>query len=151
MRSTQLAAVLLLGSVFAWLLGGPVSGFGQCEKPSDQCANQLDPFNSDGDFYYRAQLFPGEMAKLRYSFFTGMRYRIIPCGTSDTGANLVFDVFDQTGLRVYTSKTNPGKGYYDIEFGASGQYLIEASFTEGEGCASILVGYMDADEASRLE
>jgi hypothetical protein len=124
---------------------------GQCEKNMQDCSHLIEPFNSDGNFYYRAQLFPNEQAKLRYSFLTNMTYRVIPCGKSDKNEDLSINIFDKAGVRVFTSKELPNNnGYYDIEFGVAGQYTIAASFESGSGCASIIVAYLPSEKAKAL-
>ncbi|MCS6904136.1 MAG: hypothetical protein RML72_04960 [Bacteroidia bacterium] len=115
------------------------------------CSHLIPPFNSDGNFYYRAQLFPNEQAKLKYTFLTGITYRIIPCGRSDKNEPLSINIFDKAGLRVFTSKdVTTNNGYYDIEFGIAGQYTIAASFESGSGCASIIVAYLSNDKVGNI-
>lgn len=127
----------------------PVLAQSDCAGSELACRSRISYFNSDGS-YYRAELFDGESAKLRTTFYSGMVYRIVPCGTSSQGKPLLVEIYDHRGVGVFHSRTYPEKGYYDIRFGATGQYTVEVRFEQGEGCASLLVGYLDQATADRM-
>jgi hypothetical protein len=121
-----------------------------CDSIAFRCETDLFPFNSDGN-YYRAELFPGETAKLTINFSSDLVYRIVPCGTSDEGVAPEFSIVDPNGVGVFFSDKAPAEGTYDIGFGASGEYTIEVRYPEGGGCAALLVGYLTEQEAEEYE
>ena len=84
------------------------------------------------------------------TFYEGMTYRVIPCGKSDKGDRLSFLVLDSRGLGVFNSATMEPRPYYDFSFGATGEYEIEARFLNGDGCAAIIVGYLESSKAEAL-
>jgi hypothetical protein len=112
----------------------------QCQQAAGACKPLMAPFNYDGA-YFRAELFDGESASLRQTFYSGMTYRIIPCGTSSNGGRLNVSVFDSRDVGVFHSRQQPGKNFFDIQFGATGTYRVEVRFENGEGCAAVLIGY----------
>jgi hypothetical protein len=125
---------------------GASQAYSQCDEKSDSCSAELFPFNSDGN-YFRAQLFPGESAKLRITMYAGMVYRIIPCSGSKTGEKLIFDLFDKKGNLLFSSADAKGNTtHFDFSFGATSEYLVVARYKKGGGCASIIVGYQEEDE-----
>lgn len=124
-------------------------GYSQCAKVTDNCIQFIKPYQSEGQ-YYRAQLFPEEEAKLKVTFFSRMAYRIVPCGKSSTNSPLIFTIFDKNGVFIYTNKDEPNKTHYDFTFGATGPYQIRARYESGEGCAALLVGYLEEDKAAEI-
>ena len=134
------ALLLALG-----LLAAPAARAQQCDEAADSCSAQLFPFSSDGQ-YYRAQLFPGETARLRITFYAGIIYRLVPCGVSRTGDPLLITLYDRQGNKLFTNEGRMGEGAFDFSFGATSDYTVVARFKKGAGCAAILVGFQDAEE-----
>lgn len=136
--------------LFAFILSAPAL-FAQCDEMADSCSTELFPFNSDGQ-YYRAQLFPGETAKVRVTLYEGMVYRVIPCGKSKTGEKLVFALYDKKGNLLFSNENSKVlENYYDFSFGATSEYLIVAKYKSGSGCAAVLVGYQEEDKSGELD
>lgn len=132
-----LFAVLLLASA-------PVAAQ-QCDEAADSCSALLFPFSSDGQ-YYRAQLFPGETARLKITFYEGIVYRLVPCGVSRAGDPLIITLYDRQGNKLFTNEGRTGESAFDFAFGATSDYTVVARFKKGAGCAAILVGFQDAEE-----
>lgn len=112
----------------------------QCQPQVAVCRGMVPPYQHDGS-YFRAELFDGEMAKLRTTFYRGMTYRVVPCGKSSTQQPLSISILDNRGVGVFHSSSRPDQPYFDIEFGATGVYTIEMRYPSGEGCAAVLIGY----------
>jgi hypothetical protein len=133
-------------ALLATLLAVATPALAQCDEKADSCSAELFPFNSDGN-YFRAQLFPGESAKLRITMYEGMVYRVIPCSGSKTGERLVFDLYDKKGNLLYSNLTaKPTETHWDFSFGATSEYTMVARYKKGGGCASIIVGYQEDDQ-----
>jgi hypothetical protein len=145
-RSTiLLLAYLLLGSIYA---------HAQCDDVAQDCSYDLLPFNSDGQFY-RAQLFPGEQAKMRITFYEGIVYRIVPCSEDPKSNPLVFTLYDKRGNKLFSNAGTLDQRAWDFAFGATADYLIEVSLGKpsNSGCVAIQIGYkeMDDEEDDYLE
>lgn len=130
------AAIVLATAVVSF----PGTAHAQCKEMVQQCTPKLNPFNYDGD-YYRAQLFEDEKATLNITFYSGITYRVVPCGVSSSGQRLEIEVYDKRGVGVFHSRNMPNESVFDFNFGASGQYKIVARYPGGEGCASLVIGY----------
>ncbi len=143
---TRLPLILGFGLL---LLALPNTSQAQCGNFTEKCETNLGEFNTDGG-YYRSMLFEGEQAKLYMTFYEGMTYRIILCGESDKGDDLNFLVLDSRGVGVFNSAEMEPRPYYDFSFNATGDYEIEARFLSGDGCAAIIVGYLENSKAEAL-
>lgn len=119
----------------------------QCESAAETCTGSLAPFQPVSGAYFRAELFPFASAKLRIQFEFDRVYRIVPCGTSDRNARLVFNLYDRAGVLVYSSSSSPDRSVFEFDFGVSGQYTIVAGFEQGGGCAALLIGSTAKDAA----
>ncbi len=118
---------------------------GQCNRTARRCYHPLRFFEYDGQ-YYRVQLFEGESAKLKVFLYSGMAYRIVPC--ADEGTEVIFELYDPTGVRLYTTQSH--QDFWDLSLGASGEYTIVGRLRKGEGCLTILIGYMSRDRYEQL-
>lgn len=133
---THYRLLLLLG-----LLASPLALRAQCDDAADACETILLPYNSTGQ-YYRAQLFPGEDARLRLTFYRGMLYRVVPCSGAEDGARLLISVYDKTGKLLYNNESRAGDAFVDLSFGATSDYVLVARYAgQASGCAAVLVGY----------
>lgn len=112
-----------------------------CDDLADNCAPLLFPYTYDGQ-YYRAQLFPGEAAQVKVTFYSGLVYRLVACN-GDNGQPLLVTLTDKKGNKLYDSSLEGAEPYWDFSFGASSEYIISARFKDGGGCATVLVGYKD--------
>jgi hypothetical protein len=119
------------------------SGFAsaQCDDIAQDCSYDLLPFNSDGQFY-RAQLFPGEQAKMRITFYEGIVYRVVPCSEDPKGNPLVFTLYDKRGNKLFSNAGTLDQRAWDFAFGATADYLIEVSLGKpsNSGCVAVLIG-----------
>ncbi len=115
----------------------------QCDQVASTC-NPLTPFHSDGK-YFRVQLLEGETAKLRINFNSGLVYRMISCSKSDQGDRLSIKIYDLAGKLVFDNSKDTDS-QWDINFGASVQYTLEAKYAKGSGCAALKIGYLPLAE-----
>jgi hypothetical protein len=150
-QPSQASLLAALGLVCGLFLR-PGTAAAQCEPSIPACQANLAPFQSVGHRYFRAEIFPNGNAKLRYQFEFDRIYRIVPCGTSDRNGRLAFNVYDRTGVLVFSSTTAPERTSYDFDFGTSGQYTFVVGFEQGGGCAALLIGTLpkDSPEAATL-
>ena len=118
------------------------TAYAQCERVVSQCKKFIKDFSYDGNFY-RAQLFQGEYARVKMVLYSGMVYRIIGCSSANNGSD--FELYDPAGVRL-VKETNANKKYWDIVVGATGRYSVIARQTQGEGCVSLIVGYMPIED-----
>ncbi len=130
--------ILILGILF-WATG--TQSYGQCKEFIPQCKTKLESFTTDGNFY-RVQLFEGEYARLNVVLYSGMVYRIIPCASD---GKVSFDLFDPAGVKLL-STTNKKKNHWDVIVGATGKYTVVARQRKGDGCVSVIVGYMKTED-----
>lgn len=122
----------------------PLASRAQCDDIAESCEAVLVPYNSTGQ-YYRAELFPGEDARLKLTFYRGMLYRVVPCSGA-SGQRLIISVYDRTGKLLYNNETRGGDAYVDLSFGATSDYTLVAKYAgDGSGCAAVVVGYRPLD------
>lgn len=134
------AATLLLCLVS---FAKPVSA--QCDDIAENCAyDLLPPFTSDGQFY-RAELFPGESATLRITFYENMVYRMIPCSDNVRTNPVIFTLYDPKGNQLYTNQSTKDQLEWDFTFGATSTYTLSFKFANpnAKGCLAIVIGYKD--------
>lgn len=116
----------------------------QCDERAAACTNLLKPFHSDGQ-YYRAQILEGETVKMRVIFYSNLVYRIVSCNKSSDGKPLIIKIIDQSGKQIFSNESDLNS-HWDFQFGATGLYTIQASYAQGDGCASLLIGYQSKDK-----
>ncbi len=120
--------------------------FAQCDERANSCLPKLKPFNSNGQ-YYRVQLVENEVGKIRLVFNSNLVYRIASCNKSNDGKSLIIKIFDINGKQVFSNESDTSN-FWDIQFGATAQYTIQANYPSGSGCAALLVGYLPKDKYS---
>lgn len=130
-------------------LSGNELALAQCDERASACFPHLKPFNSNGQ-YYRVQLVNNEKAKLRLVFNANLVYRIASCNQSSDGKPLNIKIYDTNGKVVFSNEADPGM-QWDIQFGATSQYTIEASYPSGHGCAALLIGYLSKDKYAQMK
>lgn len=135
---------LLFFTFFYLLLFSQTTLWAQCDEKATSCLPKLKPFNSNGQ-YYRVQLVENEIGKIRLVFNSNLVYRIASCNQSNQGKSLIIKIFDMNGKQVFSNESDT-KNFWDIQFGATAQYTIQANYPAGSGCAALLVGYMPKDK-----
>jgi len=138
-------AITLL-TLVASLLPVLPAGSETCDKFALGCEPDLFPYTYDGQ-YYKSELFPGEKAKMKFTFYSGMVYRLVPCGGAKTGEGLIVELYDGNGVRVFTNEKMRDEPFWDFEFGATQTYQLIIRYDKSEGCAAMLVGYLEQDKA----
>jgi hypothetical protein len=121
----------------------------QCDERASACLPKLKPFNSNGQ-YYRVQLVDNEIGKIKLTFNSNLVYRIASCNKSSDGKALVIKIFDTNGKQVFSNESDTGH-FWDIQFGATSQYVIQASYPSGHGCVALLIGYMPKDKYAQIK
>ena len=114
----------------------------QCGQVVSQCKTFIKGFSFDGNFY-RAQLFPGEYARIKMILYSGMVYRIVGCSSAENGTD--FELYDPAGVKLIKAK-NAKQKYWDVVVGATGKYSVIARQTGGEGCVALMVSYMSIED-----
>lgn len=144
-RIQTLFAALVVAALLA-----PVAGRAQCDLTAEDCILALFPFKDDGQFY-RAELFPGESARVRITFYSGMVYRLAPCAQGRNN-RLIMTVRDLRGNVLFTNEGKSAQDYWDFAFAATATYNISVRFENrnAKGCAALLVGYLEADRAQAV-
>lgn len=123
--------------------------YGQCDERASSCLPKLKPFNSNGQ-YYRVQLVENEVGKIRLVFNSNLVYRIASCNQSNDGKALIIKIFDMNGKQVFSNESDT-KNFWDIQFGATAQYTIQANYPSGSGCAALLVGYLPKEKYQEIK
>ena len=121
----------------------------QCDERASACLPKLKPFNSNGQ-YYRVQLVDNEIGKIKLVFNSNLVYRIASCNKSNDGKSLIIKIFDSNGKQVFSNESDTAN-FWDLQFGATAQYTIQANYPSGNGCAALLVGYMSKDKYSEIK
>lgn len=119
----------------------PFFATAQCDKVADACSVELLDFLTDGQ-YYRAQVIDGEEAQLKVTFFEGFTYRVVAC-TDNTGSKINYKLYDGSGQMVFDNGDVPDGTGWDFEIGATDEFTIKASLSEGMGCIIFEIGYDD--------
>lgn len=141
----RFAPLLLLLALFALL---PHASRAQCGDLAEQCGyDLLPPFNSDGQFY-RVELYPGEVARLKLTFYAGVAYRLLPCCENPAKNPVVFTLYDRNGTELYSNQSTLDQRQWDFAFGATSQYTLTFRFAkpESKGCIAIVVGYREISQ-----
>jgi hypothetical protein len=125
----------------ALLTALPLGMGAQCEKPAQECMDDLVDFLSDGQAY-KAQVTAGGTASFRVPLYEGFTYRVVAC-TNVPGAQIRYTVYDGSKKPVFSHVGSHSGAYWDFEIGASDNFTIKASLTKGAGCVVFGVGYDD--------
>ncbi len=139
--------ILILIAIYFFIIDCKVHA--QCDERASSCLPKLKPFNSNGQ-YYRVQLVENEVGKIRLVFNSNLIYRIASCNKSNDGKSLIIKIFDVNGKQVFSNESDTSN-FWDIQFGATAQYIIQASYPSGSGCAALLVGYLPKEKYSGIK
>lgn len=143
----------LAGAAALCVLATATPAAAQCTDNAELCElDLLPPFTSDGQFY-RAELFPGETATLRITFYRGSVYRMIPCSGNAKGKPVVFTLRDSQGNELYSNQSTKDQLEWDFTFGATSNYTLTFQFANPnhEGCLAIVIGYKEQTAEDALE
>lgn len=110
----------------------------------------MDGLNWDGR-YWRAELFGGETTEIYYTFFRGLRYRLIPCGRSNTQAPPHLRIYNANRVLLLDTRTQGEKPYWDLELSNTQLLIIEVYYPSGNGCVALLIGHGPSEVAQAQE
>lgn len=134
----RIGALLILGACFAQM---------PCAKLVPLCRSAfLGDYSWDGR-YWRAELYDGEQTEVYYTFFRGLRYRLIPCGNSSEKAGLAMRIYDANRtLLIDTGTQGEQRSYWELELSSTQLLIIQLYYPRGDGCAALLIGHKAANE-----
>lgn len=127
----------------AWLalcFPGAAAAQYDCESALASCEATLEPFEQTRGRYFRAELFPDEVAKIPLRIDFEKMYRVVPCGNSTTGEPLIIEIYSDGGLLLYSTEKQERRAYYDFAYGTTRNFTLTARYPSGRGCAVLLVG-----------
>jgi len=112
-----------------------------CAKLIPLCkASFIEDYNWDGR-YWRAELYGGETTEVYYTFFKGLRYRLIPCGSSDDKSPLRMRIYNANRALLLDTGTQNSRPYWDLELSSTQLIIIELYYPSGNGCAALIIGH----------
>ncbi|MCS7152796.1 MAG: hypothetical protein N2253_00925 [Bacteroidia bacterium] len=142
MRKSFVAVSLLLAGI-RWLCAQT-----SCKQLVPTCKEAyMENFSWDGR-YWRAELYGGETTEIYYTFFPGLRYRLIPCGSSSTKATPHLRIYNANRTLLLDTRQQGERRYWDLELSSTQLLVIELYYPSGEGCAALLIGHRASMEAS---
>ncbi|MCS7188953.1 MAG: hypothetical protein RMJ66_03135 [Bacteroidia bacterium] len=116
-----------------------------CRQIIPSCrASYMGDFSWDGR-YWKAELYGGEVAEIYYTFFRGLRYRLIPCGRSSNQSVPHLRIYNSNRTLVLDTREHGERKYWDLELSSTQLLIIQLYYSEGEGCASLLIGHKSAE------
>lgn len=119
-----------------------------CKQLVPTCRDSyMEDFSWDGR-YWRAELYGGETTEIYYTFFRGLRYRLIPCGSSSTKATPHLRIYNANRTLLLDTRQQGERHYWDLELSSTQLLMIELYYPSGDGCAALLIGHRVPMEAS---
>ncbi|MCS6895942.1 MAG: hypothetical protein NZZ60_07360 [Bacteroidia bacterium] len=119
-----------------------------CKQLIPACRDAyMENFSWDGR-YWRAELYGGETSEIYYTFFRGIRYRLIPCGSSSTKNTPHIRIYNANRTLLLDTRQQGDRAYWDLELSTTQLLLIELYYPNGDGCAALLIGHRAPMEAS---
>lgn len=122
-----------------------------CESALESCEATLEPFEQTRGRYFRAELFPNEVAKIPLRIDFDKMYRVVPCGSSTTGEPLIVEIYSDGGLLLYSSEKQERRAYYDFAYGTTRNFTLTARYPSGRGCAVLLVGALSKSDNPQID
>jgi len=130
------------GILLFFLTGGILShAQTSCAKLIPLCkASFIEDYSWDGR-YWRAELYGSETTEVYYTFFKGLRYRLIPCGSSDDKSPLRMRIYNANRALLLDTGTQNSRPYWDLELSSTQLIIIELYYPSGNGCAALIIGH----------
>ncbi len=101
----------LLGLIFLASLP-PLFAQQRCKGLIPACRDaHMGDLNWDGR-YWRAELFGSETTEIYYTFFRGLKYRLIPCGRSSTQATPHLRIYNANRVLLLDTRTQGEKPFW---------------------------------------
>jgi hypothetical protein len=122
-----------------------------CAKLIPLCKNSfIEDYNWDGR-YWRAELYGNETTEVYYTFFKGLRYRLIPCGSSDEKSPLRMRIYNANRALLLDTGTQNARPYWDLELSSTQLLIIELYYPSGNGCAALIIGHKAGEALASQE
>lgn len=116
-----------------------------CKQLIPTCREMyMEDFSWDGR-YWRAELYKGETTEIYYTFFRGLRYRLIPCGRSSTQAAPHLRIYNANRTLLLDTQQQGSRAYWDLELSSTQLLVIEVYYPSGNGCVALLVGHRSGE------
>ena len=130
----------------------PLTSNAQCKSFAKKCKLDLLPYVHDG-IYNATRLSEGETVELYKTFYSGQEYRLVISGDKELPP-VGFQVLDADKNVLYDSKDDDFSNKWDFTLESSQMLIIsilvetteELSDAIPEGCVSVLVGFMNAED-----
>ncbi|MDW8236582.1 MAG: hypothetical protein RMK98_08205 [Bacteroidia bacterium] len=137
-----------MSKISSWLyLAGVLMGWAYsqstCKQLIPKCRDEsMQDYSWDGR-YWRAELYNNETSKFYCTFFSGLRYRLIPCGYSSTQQRPNLRIYNANSVLILDTgkQSETNRNYWDLELSTTQLFLLELYYTSGEGCATLLIGH----------
>ncbi|MCX7607086.1 MAG: hypothetical protein N2170_07480 [Bacteroidia bacterium] len=104
----------------------------------------MEDYNWDGR-YWKAELYGGETTEIYYTFFRGLRYRLIPCGRSSAQKALHLRIYNANRTLLLDTRQQGERSYWDLELSSTQLLVLELYYPMGEGCAALLIGHKNGE------
>ncbi len=112
-----------------------------CAKLIPLCKSSfIEDYSWDGR-YWRAELYGNETTEVYYTFFKGLRYRLIPCGSSDDKSPLRMRIYNANRALLLDTGAQNARPYWDLELSSTQLIIIELYYASGNGCAALIIGH----------
>ncbi len=122
-----------------------------CAKLIPLCkASFIEDYSWDGR-YWRAELYGGETTEVYYTFFKGLRYRLIPCGSSDDKSPLRMRIYNANRALLLDTGSQNSRPYWDLELSSTQLIIIELYYPSGNGCAALIIGHKAGEALASKE
>lgn len=132
---------LLILPLLTLFLG--LTAFSQCDRLAKECNNALKPFLPNGQ-YLRKYVKEGQIVSLRTTLFEGFKYRIVAQAESDDGGKVLYRIVDGGRQTIFSNKSVMSSKYWDLEIGATDNFIFQAKLTKGSGCLVLTIGFDDS-------
>ncbi len=144
---------MMRASIFLFFLISGAFSHAQtsCAKLIPLCkASFIEDYSWDGR-YWRAELYGNETTEVYYTFFKGLRYRLIPCGSSDDKSPLRMRIYNANRALLLDTGTQNNRPYWDLELSSTQLIIIELYYPSGNGCAALIIGHKAGEALASKE
>ncbi|MCS7162520.1 MAG: hypothetical protein NZ958_04225 [Bacteroidia bacterium] len=129
---------------------GALGAQSPCKQLIPSCREAyMGNFSWDGR-YWRAELYNNETTTIYYTFLRGLRYRLIPCGTSSTQSRPHLRLYNADNVLLLDTRQQSDQPYWELELSSTQLLMIELYYPSGEGCIALLIGYQGQEAAASL-
>lgn len=121
--------------------GSGINCFAQCNRIDNECAPDLHPYISDGQ-YYHAKLSGNETAEFKTTFYANETYKIVACGEQGLG-DIQYKLFDANYNMIFDNADFENAATWEFKFSSTDDFYIQAKLLDGvaTGCAVLLIGF----------